>query len=70
VDLHIDWAYKLGKKYKLIPSVDIFNTFNTRYATGVRQQATDQNGVADPRYGYANAWQAGRRYRFGVKFQF
>lgn len=70
VDLHIDWAYKLGKKYKLIPSVDLFNTFNTRYATGVRQQATDQNGVADPRYGYANAWQAGRRYRFGVKFQF
>ncbi len=70
VDLHLDWAYRLGKAYKLIPSVDIFNTFNTRSATGVRQQATDQNGVADPRWGYANAWQVGRRYRFGIKFQF
>ena len=70
VDGHIDWVYKVGKSYKLIPSVDIFNVFNTRYATSVYQQATDQSGVADPRYGAANAWQFGRRYRFGVKFQF
>jgi hypothetical protein len=70
VDLHIDWAYKIGKKYKLIPSVDVFNLFNTRYATSQLQQATDQGGAADVRYGSANAWQVGRRYRFGVKFQF
>jgi hypothetical protein len=70
VDLHLDWAYKFGKKYKLIPSVDVFNLFNTRYATDQLQQATDQGGGQDVRFGYATAWQVGRRYRFGVKFQF
>ncbi|WP_243295110.1 TonB-dependent receptor [Geothrix mesophila] len=70
VDMHLDWAYKIGKKYKLIPSVDVFNLFNTRYATSQLQQVTDQGGNPDVRYGAANAWQVGRRYRFGVKFQF
>lgn len=70
VDLHLDWAYKFGKKYKLIPSVDVFNLFNTRYAIDQLQQATDQGGAQDVRFGYATAWQVGRRYRFGVKFQF
>jgi hypothetical protein len=70
VDLHIDWAYKMGKKFKLIPSVDIFNVFNTRYATGSFQQATDASASLNASYGQANGWQVGRRYRFGVKFQF
>ncbi len=70
VDLHLDWTYKIGKKYKLIPSVDMFNAFNTRYATGVFEQATDQSGTAAVNYGQANNWQIGRRYRFGLKFQF
>lgn len=70
VDLHLDWAYKIGKRYRLIPSVDVFNLFNTRYATNQYQQATDQGANPDVRYGAATAWQVGRRYRFGVKFQF
>jgi len=70
VDLHLDWAYKFGKRYKLIPSVDVFNLFNTRYAISQLQQATDQSGIGDVRFGAANDWQLGRRYRFGVKFQF
>jgi len=70
VDFHMDWAYKLGKKFKLIPSVDIFNLFNTRYATGSFQQATDQSASPSILYGQANGWQVGRRFRFGVKFQF
>ncbi|MDP1830548.1 MAG: TonB-dependent receptor [Geothrix sp.] len=70
VDLHLDWAYKFGGKYRLIPSIDLFNAFNTRYAATVRQQATDNTGVLDPRWGHATTWQQGRRYRFGVKFQF
>jgi len=70
VDMHFDWTKKLGGRYRLIPSVDIFNVFNTRYATNVLQQVTDQGGAPDPRYGYANAWQVGRRYRFGIKLQF
>jgi hypothetical protein len=70
VDLHLDWAYKIGKRYRLIPSVDVFNLFNARYATNQYQQATDQGANPDVRYGAASAWQVGRRYRFGVKFQF
>ncbi len=70
VDLHLDWAYKIGKRFRVIPSVDVFNLFNTRYATSQLQQVTDQGGNPDVRYGTANAWQVGRRYRFGVKFQF
>lgn len=70
VDMHLDWSYKLGKKYKLIPSIDVFNLFNTRYTTSVYDQATDQSGTAAANYGQARDWQVGRRYRFGVKFQF
>lgn len=70
VDVHLDWAYKISKKFKVIPSVDVFNLFNTRYATSQLQQVTDQGGAPDLRYGAANAWQIGRRYRFGVKLQF
>jgi len=70
VDMHLDWAYKFSKKFKLIPSVDVFNLFNSRTATGVFQQATDASGSAVVNWGLANGWQVGRRYRFGVKFQF
>ncbi len=70
VDFHIDWSKKLGNKLKVTPSVDIFNLFNTRYATAQLQQATTQGGTAETRYGAATAWQQGRRYRFGVKIQF
>jgi hypothetical protein len=70
VDLHLDWSYKIGKRYRLIPSVDVFNLFNARYATNQYQQATDQGANLDVRYGAATTWQVGRRYRFGVKFQF
>ena len=70
VDVHLDWGKKYGKKFKVIPSVDIFNLFNTRYATAQLQQATTQGGTAETRYGAATAWQQGRRYRFGVKIQF
>ena len=77
--MHIDWAYKFSKKFKLTPSIDIFNLFNSRTATGVFQQATDASGTAITNWGQANkrwnvdfddAGQIGRRYRFGVKFQF
>ena len=69
VDFHLDWTKKFGK-FRLIPSVDMFNMFNTRYAISQRQQATDQGGAPDVRYGYATNWQTGRRFRFGVKLQF
>ena len=70
VDLHLDWAYKFGKKFRLIPSVDVFNLFNSRTATGSFMLATDASGSPAINYGQANGWQVGRRYRFGVKFQF
>jgi hypothetical protein len=72
VDMHMDWTRKVGSRYRIIPSVDIFNLFNARTATSIYQNATFQNpaGAPDPRYGEANAWQEGRRYHFGLKFQF
>jgi hypothetical protein len=70
MDLHIDYAWKFGKGMKLTPSVDVFNFFNTRYATNIVQQATTGSGNPNPNYGQETNWQIGRRYRFGVKFQF
>ncbi len=70
VDLHLDYVYKFGKTFKIIPSIDMFNVFNTRYPTLIYQQAMDQSGTADARYGQQQDWQKARRYRFGVKFQF
>jgi hypothetical protein len=70
VDVHLDYVVKFGKGLKVSPAVDVFNLFNTRYATGVLQQATDQSGNPDIRYGQANGWQVGRRFRFGVKLTF
>ncbi len=69
IDIHADYVIKFGK-FKVVPSVDMFNVFNTRYATRVYQQATDQGGNPDVRYGKEQDWQKARRYRFGVKFQF
>ncbi|HJV22679.1 MAG TPA: TonB-dependent receptor, partial [Holophagaceae bacterium] len=72
MDLHLDYALKLGKKIKVVPSADVFNLFNQRYATSVFQTATDSS--ANPRpagyYGAASNWQTGRRFRFGFKVQF
>jgi Carboxypeptidase regulatory-like domain len=70
VDLHVDYSFKLGGRYRLLPSIDLFNVFNSRQITSVYQQATDQAANVDPRYGSANGWQSGRAVRFGVKVQF
>ncbi|HJW10019.1 MAG TPA: TonB-dependent receptor [Holophagaceae bacterium] len=70
VDVHLDFQWVLGPKLRLSPSIDMFNVFNTRRATGLFQLATDGNGIAQPSYGEANGYQEGRRYRFGVKLQF
>ncbi|HJW09478.1 MAG TPA: TonB-dependent receptor, partial [Holophagaceae bacterium] len=69
VDMHLDYVIKFGRM-SLAPMVDVFNLFNTRYATGVLQQGTDGVGNPDLRYGAPTSWQEGRHYRFGVKFRF
>jgi hypothetical protein len=71
VDLHLDYTWRLsGGKMKLIPSVDVFNLFNTRTALGTVEQATTQAGDINTFYGQENGWQTGRRYRFGLKLMF
>jgi hypothetical protein len=71
VDMHTDFQYSLGGKMRLAPSVDIFNLFNSRAATGVQQTATLQFSASpDPRFGQETGWMEGRRFRFGVKFSF
>jgi outer membrane receptor protein involved in Fe transport len=70
VDLHIDYTWAITSKLKLSPSVDLYNMFNTRVATRVLQQATDDSGAVEPRYGQSTDWFRGRHLRFGVKLTF
>ncbi|HJU83548.1 MAG TPA: TonB-dependent receptor [Holophagaceae bacterium] len=70
VDLHADYVWKLAGKFRLIPSVDLFNAFNSRLALGSVDQATDAAASPNAAYRAENGWQTGRRWRFGVKFQF
>lgn len=70
VDFHMDYIWTLSGKAKLSPSIDIYNLFNTRPATRLLQQATDDNGAIEPRYGQSTDWLRGRHLRFGIKFTF
>ncbi|MGH7387201.1 MAG: hypothetical protein ACREIZ_01925, partial [Candidatus Methylomirabilales bacterium] len=71
VDMHLDYQWRIAAgKMKLIPSVDIFNLFNTRKALGTVEQITTQAGDLSAAYGFENGWQTGRRFRFGLKLQF
>jgi len=70
VNVHMDYVYKFGKNYRIVPAIDMFNVFNARTATQVYQQAMDQSASPDVRYGQEQDWQQGRRYRFGIRFQF
>lgn len=70
MDVHVDYAIKAGQKLRVMPSVDIFNVFNSRPVNGITQQATDRNGSPNPYYGHETGWQPARSVRFGVKVQF
>ncbi|HET6329297.1 MAG TPA: TonB-dependent receptor [Holophagaceae bacterium] len=70
LDVHVDYTMKFGQKFRVIPSADVFNAFNTRSVTGVTQQLTDRTGAPNPYAGRETGWQEGRRVRFGVKVQF
>ncbi len=70
VDFHADYQIGLMKKIKVIPSVDIFNFFNTRLATSSNILATTGTGSVNALFGQESGWQVGRRFRFGVKVQF
>lgn len=70
VDLHFDYAFKFSNKVKLVPSIDIFNAANTRTVTGIDDYGTTAAALPNAGYGYANAWLAGRSYRWGVKVSF
>lgn len=69
-DFRAEFAISFGKKVSVTPSLDIFNLFNSREATGQVQQATDGTGAPSVTYGLVNGWQTGRRFRFGVKVRF
>jgi len=70
VDFHADYNINLPNKMKVVPSVDIFNFFNTRLATSTNILATGATGSPNALYGQESGWQIGRRFRFGVKVQF
>jgi hypothetical protein len=70
VDFHADYQLGLPNKLKIVPSVDVFNFFNTRLATSTNILATTNTGAVNALYGQESGWQVGRRFRFGVKVQF
>ena len=69
LDVRLEYALKVGK-YHIVPSVDIFNFFNSRKATGVEDSFTDASGFETGRWKMETGWQQGRRFRFGVKVRF
>lgn len=69
VDARVEYAVKMGK-YQIMPSVDVFNLFNSRKATSVDDFYTDSSGNVTGRWKMENGWQQGRRFRFGVKVRF
>lgn len=68
-DVRLEYALKVGK-YQIVPSIDIFNFFNSRKATGVEDSFTDSSGFETTRWKMETGWQEGRRFRFGVKVRF
>lgn len=68
-DIRLEYALKLGK-YQVVPSIDIFNFFNSRKATGVEDSYTDSSGLVTNRWKMETGWQTGRSFRFGVKVRF
>lgn len=68
-DIRLEYAMKAGR-FQIVPSIDIFNVFNSRKATSVVNELTDRNGEEWNRWKLENGWQVGRRFRFGVKVRF
>lgn len=68
-DFRLEYALKAGG-FHIVPSIDIFNVFNSRKATSVVNEFTDRNGDPWGRWKMENGWQTGRRFRFGVKVRF
>ena len=69
VDMTFTYGIKVGK-IKVSPFANVFNVFNTRGVLGYDDTLTDTSGATSPTFGEDNAWQEGRRYRFGVKVTF
>jgi hypothetical protein len=69
-DMHLEYQYKFSPKVKLVPSIDIFNVFNSRTQTGWDQYGTTSGSVTNPAFGYQTGWLQGRNYRWGVKLSF
>ena len=70
VNLNFNYSWKATSKVKVVPSVDVFNLFNTRVATLTEMRALTRTGNPNINFGQDLAWLEGRRYRFGVKVQF
>ncbi|HOD33434.1 MAG TPA: hypothetical protein PKO12_08145, partial [Holophaga sp.] len=68
-DIRLEYAMKAGR-FQILPSIDIFNVFNSRKATSVVNEYTDRDGAVWNRWKMENGWQTGRRFRFGVKVRF
>lgn len=69
-NLHLDLEFLAGK-VKLMPTLDIYNLFNSRTPTLIYQFATRWfTGEPDGRYGHPSEWLPGRRLEFGLRARF
>ncbi len=70
VDLRLDTGFRLGR-LRLLPSIEVFNLFNSRTATMVWQYATTWiTAEPDRRYGAATRWLEGRQIQLGLRATF
>ena len=72
LDFNLRYERQLSARFKLEPSLEVFNLLNDRPTTQVVEQSTDASGNPLPagQYGSATQYQPGRSFRFGAKLVF
>lgn len=69
LDLKLAYEYRFTARFRLSPSAEIFNVFNRRVPLYDVTRAGDKN-EPNEYFGMISQFQAGRTYKFGLKFDF
>ena len=70
VDLHVDYAAKIGGARRLRLIADMFNVANQQDALNVEQRRLVAEDVANPNFLKPFAYQSPRRVRLGLRLEF
>lgn len=68
-DVNVDYVQKIGR-FQVAPFFNVFNLFNMRRPLGYQDILTNSSGDLRSDFGSETAWQAGRRWRFGLRVRF